>query len=339
MARKTNKTAHVLNLIAGGGNEDGSEITDESLHESINENSGKGGENDSSEYNIESIIEKNNNIIESQNIDSFKSPGESNISETAKNYEPPKYSAGNSAPVVEILFNEHDPLSDLLKDVLEGIEDVKDTQEDNTAESCESALSDDKDQPSDIIENIHYDEIADELQEDNSADSEVAEDTMNNIFEADDDAETDHNPEADNTPRIQDSISNAENGNINSASSKKGAAHDTLLNELEKSNRLHFHDRRDLNSMLDLDFKYVNVYEKIIQDKILDYMKKFDMCMCDRCIIDTFALALTFLPTKIVVVDRDSIFPMISFYETKNTAIISTALIKACMMVIDKPHH
>ena len=91
--------------------------------------------------------------------------------------------------------------------------------------------------------------------------------------------------------------------------------------------------------MLDLDFKYINVYERIIQDKILEYMRKFDMCMCDRCIVDTFALTLTNLPTKIVVTDRDSVFPMVSYYETKNTAIISTALIKACMMVKDKPHH
>lgn len=113
----------------------------------------------------------------------------------------------------------------------------------------------------------------------------------------------------------------------------------TLAQRLEQSQKLHFHDRTDICSMLDLDFKYVNVYEKIIQDKILEYMRKFDMCMCDRCIVDTFALALTNLPTKIVVTDRDSVFPMISYYETKNTALISTSLIKACMLVKDKPHH
>ncbi|WP_028829233.1 late competence development ComFB family protein [Proteocatella sphenisci] len=113
----------------------------------------------------------------------------------------------------------------------------------------------------------------------------------------------------------------------------------TLAQKLEQSQKLHFHDRKDLNSMLDLDFKYINVYERIIQDKVLDYMRKFDMCMCDRCIVDTFALALTNLPTKIVVTDKDSIFPMVSFYETKNTAIISTELIKACMLVKEKPHH
>jgi len=122
---------------------------------------------------------------------------------------------------------------------------------------------------------------------------------------------------------------------------KQPLAHEknTLAQRLEASQKLHFHDRKDLNSMLDLDFKYINVYERIIQDKVLEYMNKFDMCMCDRCIVDTFALALTHLPTKIVVTDKDSVFPMISFYETKNTAIISTELIKACMLVKEKPHH
>ncbi|MGB5823186.1 MAG: late competence development ComFB family protein [Proteocatella sp.] len=304
MARKTNKTAHVLNLIAGSGNENSS---NDAIDETKDATAKPGAEDNALSNDSASV----------------KNTSSSNFEKTSKINEPNK--AGNS-PNLEILFNDHDPLSDLIKDALEDIEDMNTPDELSTQEelpvedgdiSNENSPADDGEKPS----------LPDE--ETDISDSMAHENKIQENKESSDDVET--------LPGVTDHeniIIPDDNLNV-----EQHAPKSTLLEEIEKSSRVHSHDRKNLNSMLDLDFKYVNVYERIVQDKILEYMDKFDMCKCDRCIIDTFALALTFLPTKIVVVDRDSSFPMISFYETKNTAIISTSLIRACVMVKDKPNH
>lgn len=258
MARRSNKTTHVLNLITGSGTEE-----EQIEHE---EKSEQGETSEQKEKPAKKTKSKKADAAES----SPDSPGPEIIGIPA-----PKA----NAPVVKIQVNDHDPLSDMIKDALE-------TEASYVAEPAATyAAEPAPDAPS---------EKPAEIKGINS------------------------------TPAIANEIA---------------AEKLSLAQKLEQSQKLHFHDRKDISSMLDLDFKYINVYERIIQDKILEYMRKFDMCMCDRCIVDTFALTLTNLPTKIVVTDRDSVFPMVSYYETKNTAIISTALIKACMMVKDKPHH
>jgi len=295
MARRTNKTAHVLNLIAGSGDED------TNVHEVDN----------MPEAEVESFIENTPND-DSPDTDSVTNSIESNIAKVSNSSDPNKNNS--SAPTLEILFNDHDPLSDLVKHALEDVEDMDNSEK----------ISAEKELATDNTASL----------EDNSLD--LNHDTQN---ESPDSSENLSNVQTGPDDSLPDDSNHAAQPDTDNLISEQDKPLDSLLNELEKSNRLHCHDRKNLNSMLDLDFKYVNVYERIVQDKILSYMRKFDMCMCDRCIIDTFALTLTFLPTKIVVVDREAIFPMISYYEAKNTAMISTALIKACMMVIDRPNH
>ena len=264
MARRSNKTTHVLNLIAGSGAE-GEQIEQE-------DKSDQGETQDQEETSDQE--EKSAKKTKSKKADDAESHP------TAQNPEIPGMHAPKAnTPVVKIQVNDHDPLSDMIKDALE-------TEETSVAEPAAT--------------------YAAEPEPDAAAEKPAEAKGINS------------------TPAIANEIA---------------AEKLSLAQKLEQSQKLHFHDRKDISSMLDLDFKYINVYERIIQDKILEYMRKFDMCMCDRCIVDTFALTLTNLPTKIVVTDRDSVFPMVSYYETKNTAIISTALIKACMMVKDKPHH
>ena len=302
MARKTNKTAHVLNLITNSPkeNEDEDEIIDESAVSKDNEI-----------FEITPkpvMVEK----LEPSNDTSIKS-------------ELSKPSNTPIAPILEILYNEHDPLSDLIKNVLEEDEAINNDAQikANSINSAAVIEEPKKVEDAKIFDfSLEFDDDGNEIEH---IEPEVAEETKEIVKTE---------VKVDLTPPLEPEVGEItlDDGNCDCSSSQ-------LLEQLEIAQNQHFHDRKNLNSMVDLDFKYVNVYEIIVQDKLLDYMKKFDVCMCDRCIVDTFALAVTSLPTKIVVVDKSEIFPLVNFFEVKNTAMISTALIKACMTVKDKPNH
>ena len=94
----------------------------------------------------------------------------------------------------------------------------------------------------------------------------------------------------------------------------------------------------------DLDTKepsYVtlNVMETLVDMFALEYMEKFKICTCDRCLADVKALALTKLSGKYVVVDRNAQQAMINFYEKKFKSDIIVELTKACITINENPHH
>ena len=83
-----------------------------------------------------------------------------------------------------------------------------------------------------------------------------------------------------------------------------------------------------------------NVMENIITRMDLKkYMEQYGVCRCSRCCADTKALILTRLPSKYVVVHEDSVAPMIGFYENKFKVRIFTEILKACLLVKEKPRH
>ncbi len=324
MARKTNKTAHVLNLITNPSKE----TEDESLESS----------EPLKETNILTSID--DNIMDSSNTEPSKV-----ILDPPKKTEPSK----PSTPVVEILSNEHDPLSDLIKNVLS--ETAQENEMKNNAPKIKPTMLNSAaiiEEPKRVEDakvfdfSLEFDEEGNEIEhtEPEIVPEPIVTPELEIIPEPEIVPEPEVIPVTENI--LNPDSSNSSNSNIENTDSKgneSGCSSTQLLEQLEIAKNMHFHDRKDLNSMVALDFKYVNVYEIIVQDKLLDYMKKFDVCMCDRCIVDTFALAVTALPTKIVVVDKKEIFPLVNFFEVQNTAIISTALIKACMIVKDKPNH
>lgn len=86
-------------------------------------------------------------------------------------------------------------------------------------------------------------------------------------------------------------------------------------------------------------YRFVNVMEYIIKDMLLDYMHKFDMCTCERCQVDTMALALTNCPAKYIVVDNHTVSPLLNYYSNKYMGTVTVELIKACTMVKENPRH
>lgn len=88
------------------------------------------------------------------------------------------------------------------------------------------------------------------------------------------------------------------------------------------------------------EYQMVNVMERILKRyKLEDQMKRYGVCMCSRCKADVEALALTKLPSKYVVVDSSSAALIIGFYENRFRVNVLTQVIKACMQVKENPHH
>lgn len=89
----------------------------------------------------------------------------------------------------------------------------------------------------------------------------------------------------------------------------------------------------------DISFIFVNVMERLVQEKALYYMEQFGICMCPRCIADITALALNKLPPKYVVVNQEAASPLINFYTNSYAGQITVEITKACIRVGENPYH
>lgn len=86
-------------------------------------------------------------------------------------------------------------------------------------------------------------------------------------------------------------------------------------------------------------FQLVNVMQEIVEDKIIYFMKQFDVCCCSRCRADTIALTLSGLPSRYIVVDKAAVRPLISFYTNRYISQITVEAVKACTQVKENPRH
>ena len=89
----------------------------------------------------------------------------------------------------------------------------------------------------------------------------------------------------------------------------------------------------------ELEFIALNLMERIVRDKIIYYMRQFDVCTCPRCVADTIALTLNGLPPKYIVTTPAAVDPLISFYTNKFIADITVEATKACITIKENPRH
>lgn len=87
------------------------------------------------------------------------------------------------------------------------------------------------------------------------------------------------------------------------------------------------------------DFVRLNVIERIVEDKIIYFMRQFDVCTCDRCVADTITLTLNGLSPKYIVTAPYAVEPLLSFYTNKYISEITVEATKACMIVKENPRH
>lgn len=88
-----------------------------------------------------------------------------------------------------------------------------------------------------------------------------------------------------------------------------------------------------------LDYRYLNVMEYVVKSRAKEYMEKFDVCLCGRCIADVTALSLTHLPPKYIVVEAPSASPLLNYYSNRLSQQIIVELTKACAVIKENPHH
>lgn len=93
------------------------------------------------------------------------------------------------------------------------------------------------------------------------------------------------------------------------------------------------------NEEFEESFAFVNVMERLVAEKVVNYMEQFGVCTCSHCKADVMALALTKLPSKYVVVNKETVSPLINFYSNKYAGQITVEITKACIRVNETPHH
>ncbi len=89
----------------------------------------------------------------------------------------------------------------------------------------------------------------------------------------------------------------------------------------------------------EMTFHYVNVYERLVLERLEEFQTMFDVCTCPRCTADVISIALTNLPAKYIVVDNPRIIPLLSFYREKFKTPVAAQLSSACVTVREKPLH
>ena len=87
------------------------------------------------------------------------------------------------------------------------------------------------------------------------------------------------------------------------------------------------------------DLMYVNIMQKMVEDKASRYIKMLGLCTCPQCTMDVKALALSNLVPKYAVTPKQIPIPMLTIYEQRYGSIVSTQLMNACKTVMKKPRH
>lgn len=248
MSRRSSKTAHVLGLITSGQAEETTKIPASDDLEPKDPASSEGKQPEG--------------VDESDIREDLEAPKNRTLRHTSSN--PDRASGQAKAPIVEILFNDHDPLSDLIRDQLEAGEVMKEaTRKENAPMSEESK----------------------KIVEDRSLES----------------------------PQV-------------------------VMTKDSANNKVSLRDQSTEESV-ELDYKLLNVSEELVRERVVEVMNSLGACTCDRCIVDTVALAVTNMPAKCIVADKDAIFPLLSYYRSKFATSVHTELMKAAMVVKDNPHH
>lgn len=358
MARKSSKTAHVLNLLSGGEEKTEQEVINNEDKKSDSPIPGESSEvitenlqatiKNTIEHTIKDTIQdtlKQKEPLPEVNITatqaSIKTTG-SVMTQTEDNTnktEPQPSLAPSSLGLGE------DPLAELIKSsLIEEHKEIMDIPEEENANSIVSESSSDAEN-SDTLPSSE--EI---IQKEPVSVNPTAEHSV---------AESDENAP---TPDVMDSLSIDEENSIETADIKAAnpeeqedvSVEPSIKEETEaplgtlpiESNSFEpaatqDQEEKPSDSMEepDIPYQYVNVMEYVVKDKVLYYMEQFGMCTCKHCIADTTALSLTHLPPKYVVVDKLAVSPLLSFYSNKFVGQVTVELTKACITVKDFPHH
>ncbi len=292
MARRSNKTAHVLNLIAAG-------------HDT---------QSDSTE---ESVVEK-------------KDGAAANASDPAP-ARPASAPSPNSISVIDTTTK--DPVSDLIQQQLNNSLNEQTQPAAPAPDAVPDAASDKGTTPApeptvqpisapapdkepDILEtepqSVPESQPAPESQSASEPESQSVPESHTTP-----ESQTASEPEAQSAPNLQNTLE------PQSAQNPQSAPQPQAISEPEP----------------EPDFVRLNIMESIVADKIIYYMRQFDVCTCDRCVADTTALTLNGLLPKYIVTTPAAVDPLVSYYTNRLISDVTVEATKACMIVKENPRH
>jgi competence protein ComFB len=82
-----------------------------------------------------------------------------------------------------------------------------------------------------------------------------------------------------------------------------------------------------------------NTVEKLVIQKVDDMIKDIDMCRCEKCRLNACAIALNALPPHYVTTTKGALLIGIQASDYGYQANVTVEVMKALMVVKDRPHH
>lgn len=306
MARKSSKTAHVMNLLAGEESESSkSEAAKENLAASLN--------TDSSETIKELTVLAHQASIQTQDGPMSPSP----------------------ISIIDMSSNAPDPVSELIRQQLEEGEGIAtDTTESAdinndlplvlTASDVKVYTSPTAD-VNDLDHEIYKSEDNADL--DKTILSNNAESDSDEAISADTISEENEESLSLKIASIEESSSKPDDISASKeTSSQNPAVSDSKANQKSPAPKAPA-------------YQYLNIMESVVKSMVDYYVDKFDTCTCGRCIADITALTLTKLPPKYIVVESNSASPLLNFYLNRYSQQVLVELTKSCSIVKQNPHH
>ncbi len=403
MAKKSNKTAHVLNLLAGHDavkeTEESSAAAEETISDDAAEQASAASPAEAEEFSNE--------------------PQESAVLPTASAPQPSQAptKAAQTASQNNISLidkTEDDPLADLIQEKLssefekqmqesqadpsatgQGRENDSTNSANDQAAAFDANLSSGESDPSvsdpdsGVLENPGTEESLNpeengspdskkslNTEENGSPDSEKS---LNTEKDGAPDSTESSGSEDDKAPDFTESLNPEDSGAADSGTSSDSAASSTAMeaeaissednsdlqdaleqNTIESAHSLsEMEEEMEAMAEMDIDLKAepkaaepaapepepepefaaVNVMERIVNDKIIYFMRQFDVCTCDRCKADVIALTLNGLLPKYIVTMPAAVDPLISYYTNRLISDVTVEATKACMIVKENPRH
>lgn len=305
MARKTNKTAHVLSLLAGDSD---AKQEEQPITKSEKKPSNISLIDPSESADLSSLIR--------DSLDKEISGDDQTVLETEQNETP---SAAERITSAESLNHEDDLLSKTVSAALADIEPSQGERADTQTKSFTDSetLKNDLDDVQPASENSI-----------NSFVSPPLEETSKPMMEPDKE-----NIHPDSEPKEIESESQTELQKTDSI--KTSSVKEESKEEPKKMQTEEEVEKQEPEKY----YIYLDVMKEVVEDRLMEYMNRFDVCTCERCILDVKALTLSNLPPKFIVVEKSTSRPLLSFYKSKYSAELMTELTKACLAVLDHPRH
>ncbi len=83
----------------------------------------------------------------------------------------------------------------------------------------------------------------------------------------------------------------------------------------------------------------INLYEKVVESRAADAIRRLGVCDCPECYEDICAITLNRLPSKYVSSRGGEVFSQFTINTTQGDAELTTALIMAAKTVSENPRH